>query len=315
MFFIISSFFFRAASLAAESANGTNPNENVRYIRRRKFGQKRRSIIVKRRTPINNKSNKNDSMITHDDSSIGDIITNDDDDERSQEYVSRRRIPIIDESIKEEPEPEQEAKEEEEEEENKTIPISSSPKVSVKQPILKQLKLDQFLKVVQTIDEEKLSLNLEIKNEEINNDDIYAQTRRITRNTRLHSTSKSEAEPIKIETESIKTETETNSDILIKPDRMYTKSNSSKTKISNFLVNHQDSLTRQLSEGNISITSSNDSSTSTLHSSSVSNMDRPIPLKKRSLTSSNIQALIDNTISPSKVRIQFSYELNIILHK
>jgi hypothetical protein len=133
-------------------------------------------------------------MITHDDSCTTDIITNED-DEHSQEYVPRRRISIINESIKEE-----------EEEENKTIPISSSPKVSLKQPMFKQLKLDQFLKVVQPMEnlsnEEKSQSDLsnaEIKNEEMDDDEIHAQTRRITRNTRLHSTSKSETDPVKIE--------------------------------------------------------------------------------------------------------------------
>ncbi len=180
--------FFRAA---AESADGT---EGVRYIRKRKFGQKRRSIIVKRRNPIHNKSIQNESMITHDDSCTTDLITNED-DEHSQEYVPRRRISTINESIKEE-----------EEEENKTIPISSSPKVSLKQPMFKQLKLDQFLKVVQPTEnlsnEEKSQSDLsnaEIKNEEMDDDEIHAQTRRITRNTRLHSTSKSEPDPVKIE--------------------------------------------------------------------------------------------------------------------
>jgi len=121
--------------------------------------------------PINNKSIKNESMITHDDSCTSELITNDD-DEHSQEYVPRRRISTINESIKEE-----------DEEENKTIPISSSPKGSLKQPMFKQLKLDQFLKVVQPKE-----------NSEMNSDEIYAQTRRITRNTRLHSTSKSETD-------------------------------------------------------------------------------------------------------------------------
>jgi len=74
---------FRAASLA----DNLNSTEFIRYIRKRKFGQKRRSIIVKRRTPIKNEP----------------IITNND-DEHSQEYVSRRRISTINESIKEEEE-------------------------------------------------------------------------------------------------------------------------------------------------------------------------------------------------------------------
>jgi hypothetical protein len=186
----------------------------VRYIRRRKFGHKRRSLIVQRRTIINNKPNKNESLITHDDSCVTDIITNDDDDdEHSQVYVPRRRISTINESIKEEQEQEQE-------EENKIIiPKSSSPKLSLKQPILKQLKLDQFLKVVQPtenslMDEKpKLDQNGDIKNDN-NNEEIYPHIRRINRHTRLHSTSKSEADPIK-------TENEIPADTSNKPDCTY----------------------------------------------------------------------------------------------
>jgi hypothetical protein len=224
---------FRAASLA----DNLNSTEFIRYIRKRKFGQKRRSIIVKRRIPIKNEP----------------IITNND-DEHSQEYVSRRRISTINESIKEE----------EEEEENKTIPKSSSPKLSLNQPTFKQLKLDQFLKVVQPI-ENSTNEDISQLNSEINNEDIYAKTRRITRNTRLHSTSKSETDLVKIENE----------------------------------------ISNKISDDGVSIASSNDTS-NTLHSSPLSNMDRPITLKKRTLTSSNIQALIDSTISPVKVRI-FSF--------
>ncbi len=44
-------------------------------------------------------------------------------------------------------------------------------------------------------------------------------------------------------------------------------------------------------------------------------MDRPIILKKRTLTSSNIQPLIDSTILSSEVSIVFSYSLNLILNK
>jgi hypothetical protein len=201
-------------------------------------------------------------MITNDDSCTADIITNDD-DERSQEYVPRRRISTINESLKEE-------------EENQTIPLSLSPKISLKQTIFKQLKLDQFLKVVETSptasNEEK-----SLSHSELNNDDIHTQTRRITRHTRLHSTSKSEIDPIKIE-----------------------------NGISSEIVNHQEFK----NDGGISIASSNDTltmTTNTLHSLLISNMDRPIPLKRRSLTSSNIQALIDETCAPPKVRLSFLF--------
>jgi hypothetical protein len=199
------------------------------------------------------------------------MITNED-DEHSQEYVPRRRISTINESIKEE--------REEEKEENQTIPLSLSPKVSLKQQIFKQLKLDQFLKIFQpsttTSNEETSQTNL--SHSELNNDDSNTQTRRITRHTRLHSTSKSETDPIKIENE-----------------------------ISSEIVNHQESK----SDEGISTASSNDSSTTTttnnLHSLSISNMDRPIPLKRRSLTSTNIQALIDEACSPPKVRLSFLF--------
>ncbi|CAF0995130.1 unnamed protein product [Adineta steineri] len=204
-----------AASLSTELADGSNLNEGVRYIRRRKFGHKRRSLIVKRRTPVSKKSTKNDSMITHNDSCAMDVITNGGDDEHSQEYKPRRPKPIINESIKEEIE--------EEQEENKNIdPVISPPKIPIKQTTLKQLKLDQFLKVVQppaidSFNDVKSEANhvlpsdLEAKNDD-DNDDIHLQTRRITRNTRLHSTS---------ETDLIKNENTTSSETSNQSDRTY----------------------------------------------------------------------------------------------
>lgn len=239
-------FVFRAACLAADE---TNPSESVRYIRRRKFGQKRRSILVKRRTPMKHSLMKNDSMMSNEDSYTNEFIYKDD-DERSQEYVPRRRISIIDKTIEEEPEPEP------------TL-VSSSPKVSIKSTVFKQLKLDQFLKVVQS----DPILTSEETNQcppELNTDDNHVHTRRITRHTRLHSTSPSDIDPLKIE-----------------------------TKLSSNELNPDESN---------SLLSSNDSSISNnLHSPSMSNIDRPIPLKRRSLTASNIQALIDETCSPPKV--------------
>ena len=213
--------------------------------------------------------NRSESMMTNDDSCTADIIANYD-DEHSQEYVPRRRISIINEPIKET----------EGEEENQTIPLSLSPKVSLKQPVFKQLKLDQFLKVVQTSptvsNEDKSQINH--SHSETNNDITPTQTRRITRQTRLHSTSQSDTDPIKIE-----------------------------NGISLEIVNHQESKT----DGDISpITPSKVTPTMTtnsLHSLLIASMDRPIPLKRRSLTSSNILALIDETCTPPKVRLSFSF--------
>ncbi|CAF3643481.1 unnamed protein product [Rotaria sordida] len=289
-----------AALLEAESNDGLNSTETVRYIRRRKNGHKRRSIIVKRRTPINNKSNKNESIITNDDSCTIDTIINDI-DEHSQEYKPRRQFSIINETTKEqeqeqeqEREPEQEQKQEQKQEqeqeqkqeEDKSIPLIPSPKLILKHPTLKQLKLDQFLKLIQpegnlsTNEEPKTNhtshSNLENKNE--NNEEIHLHSRRITRNTRLNSTSK-------LDNDLVIVSNENSSETLNKPD-----------------LNHQDSLTIQINEGDLSLATSNDSSTttSTLNSSSTFNMDRPLSLKKRGLTSSDIQALIDSTVSPSK---------------
>lgn len=231
--------------------------EHVRYIRRRKFGQKRRSILVKRRTPMKNHSLKNDSMITNEDSCTNEFIYKDD-DERSQEYIPRRRISMINELIKEK------TIEEEEEEDTETVPVSSSPKVTIRQPVFKQLKLDQFLQPDATLTSDETNHC----QTESNNDDEHLHTRRITRHTRLHSTSQPEIEnPI----------------------------------LSSELNNDEGS----------SLLSSNDSSLSTnLQSSSISNIDRPIPLKRRSLTASNIQALIDEACSPPKVSFTLHFVSN-----
>ncbi|CAF4341813.1 unnamed protein product, partial [Rotaria magnacalcarata] len=219
------------------------------YIRRRKNGQKRRSILVKRRTPIN-KPLKNESIITHDDSCIADK-TVDDNDEHSQEYKPRRPVSIIYESTEEET----------------SAPVVPSPKIAVKPPILKQLKLDQFLTVIPPEVDPLANEEPDIKSE--NSEEIHLQSRRISRNTRLNSTSKFE----------------NSSESSNKPD-----------------PNYQDSLTRQISESDLSVASSNDTTTTTntLSSSSTFNMDRSLPLKKCSLTPLEIQALIDSTVSPIK---------------
>jgi hypothetical protein len=69
------------------------------------------------------------------------------------------------------------------------------------------------------------------------------------------------------------------------------------------LVNPPNSLTRQISDGVLSTASSDDSSTTTeaSYSSTISIIDPSLPLNKPALTSSNIQSLIDSTLSPSKV--------------
>jgi hypothetical protein len=169
--------YVRAAALSAiktESMDGSNANDTVRYVRRRKFGQKRRSIYVKRRMPIaSQKTNKNDSIMTNEDSCAHDSnIPND--DEHSQEYISRRRVSTIDESNKEEEEEgggggegegegeqqslrqenienEHDKNEEEITKQDIPLPSVSSPKSAVKEPTFKQLKLDQFLKSVRPV--------------------------------------------------------------------------------------------------------------------------------------------------------------------
>ena len=113
--FLANICFFRPTGNPFESVDGSNqPNTNevIRYIRRRKFGRKRRSIYVKCRTSII----KNESIVTNNN------------DEQSQEYISRRRDSAVNESAEEE----------------KPSP-SKSPS---KQPTFKQLTIDQFLKKI-----------------------------------------------------------------------------------------------------------------------------------------------------------------------
>jgi hypothetical protein len=135
---------FRSTGNTAEAGDGLNSGnttEGVRYIRRRKFGRKRRSYYVKYR--VSNKTQSN---------------TTNHEDEHSQEYISRRRDSAADGSAKEE-------------EEEKSPPPSPVNSVS-KQPKFKQLTLDQFLKRIppkpsvseNTTNEETTS---EVKNEDI----------------------------------------------------------------------------------------------------------------------------------------------------
>ena len=190
---------FRAALLETETMENANSTKTIRYIRRRKKGQKRRSIIVKRRFPSNCKINKHESIISHDDTSTKATSMNNNENEHSQEYQSR-----LHESTKGE---------------DKTM---TSPRITLKQPALKQLKLHQFLETSQLTDnlpvDDKLKLNhpshtnSEAKHE--NSDHIYAQSRRITRFTRLNSTSKSEVDLIT-------TSNEMTSEILNRSDCTY----------------------------------------------------------------------------------------------
>jgi hypothetical protein len=140
-------------------------------------------------------------MITHNDSCLTDIITNDD-DEHSQEYVPRRPPMTANESlVTEEKEEEQTT-----EAENKNAKTVSPPKPPVKQSTYKQLKLDQFLKVVQPkeavdtyVDDESDSSHGSLPQTETktdDNDEAHLQLRRITRDTRLHSTSQLNIDPI-----------------------------------------------------------------------------------------------------------------------
>ncbi|CAF1051676.1 unnamed protein product [Rotaria sordida] len=255
---------------SADGSNQTNTTEVVRYVRRRKFGKKRRSIYVKYRV-----SNKNEPN----------IITND--DEHSQEYIARRRDSIINEPTKEDDDKEGDDEEEEQEEvvekEEEKIPPSSPTKLSIKQPTFKQLTIDQFLKKIPTtnssvIEKSKQETNIDINSEknhnktneiisEIKNDDheefpSFKQTKRLSNSSHI---SKSETDLNKI-TNGISTET-----------------------LKKSTSNNQGSLTRQLSDGTIS---SNDSSVTTLNS--------PLPFKKRAWTSANLEALIDPPSNPEK---------------
>ncbi|CAF4962783.1 unnamed protein product, partial [Rotaria socialis] len=69
-------------------------------------------------------------------------------------------------------------------------PVVPSPKIPIKPPILKQLKLDQFLKAIPPEADSLANEELEIKSE--NSEEIHLQSRRISRNTRLNSASKFE---------------------------------------------------------------------------------------------------------------------------
>ena len=270
-----------------DGADGSNGTEPVRYVRRRKFGQKRRSIYVKRRVPTNQKPDKNESIITHDDSTARE----DNDDEHSQEYISRRRISTIDES---EHEPKEEIPV------VPTVVVPSPPKPPPKQTTFKQLKLDQFLKVVRpdassSFDEtlkstsasvpgpEKSSSEAEFESANENDEQNPSDARQITRSPS--------------EDESVPGTNDTSSAPFNEPDCRRTDS------IADTPVELQDSLARQISDGAVSTVSSNGSSV-TLGSSSVSNIDRPLPLKKRTWTLSNVPPVINPPASPLKVRFR-----------
>ena len=120
LYFILFSTF-RSNTESIDGSNPINSTETIRYIRRRKFGRKRRSIYVKYR--VSNKNDESNSIPIHE-------------DEHSQEYISRRRDSTNNEATKNDDDEEVEV------EENKISPIKSS----LKQPTFKQLTIDQFLK-------------------------------------------------------------------------------------------------------------------------------------------------------------------------
>ncbi|CAF3716208.1 unnamed protein product [Adineta steineri] len=248
---------------AADLDDEGNTIEIVRYVRRRKFGRKRRAIYVKCRV-----TNKNES------------ITPTIHDEHSQEYISRRRDSLANESAKEEEEVE--AAEEEEtdvndnddsKKEKSSPPPPSPPKSPSKQPSFKQLTMDQFLKklpsnssVIENSKPEKIfEISPENNRNEETNSDVKTDNNeefRLPRRTKRLSNS----------THVSKSETD-----LVKMANGITVENLKKP-----IPCNQDFLLRQISDGTIS---SNDSSPAPINS--------PLPFKKRAWTSSNVQALID----------------------
>ena len=278
-----------AAATAGDSVEGSNGPEVVRYIRRRKFGHKRRSIFVKRRMPVPNhqKANKNDSLITHDDSCTQDTIMNND-DEHSQEYVSRRRISTINESNTEQEQPQQEEEHDEEEEEEQEAteveekkkeeepvapanPVISTPKKSSKPTAFKQLKLDQFLKAARPIAEtappdtnEKIDSNSMPLADADKQDELCEQTPSITRGSTRnpHLASDNDCLPISAE----------DSD---KPSRKCTAERWPVRRLLVFLLAvDQDSSIRQTSEGGESTVSDTESATTSDTPDSVSPIDQ-----------------------------------------
>ncbi|CAF3981088.1 unnamed protein product [Rotaria sp. Silwood2] len=250
---------------SADGSNQANTTEVVRYVRRRKFGKKRRSIYVKYRV-----SNKNESN----------VINNH--DEHSQEYIARRRDSIINESTKED-EGEEEEEDEEADKEKERTPPSSPTKLSVKQPTFKQLTLDQFLKKLPTnssvIEKSKQETNIDINSEKTHNNNTDETNSDIKNDDHEEFSSSKQTKRLSNSSHISKSETDLNKITNGVSTEIVKKSNS----------NNQGSLTRQLSDGTIS---SNDSSTATVNS--------PLPFKKRAWTSANLDALIDPSSNPEK---------------
>ncbi|CAF3249154.1 unnamed protein product [Rotaria sp. Silwood2] len=250
---------------SADGSNQANTTEVVRYVRRRKFGKKRRSIYVKYRV-----SNKNESN----------VINNH--DEHSQEYIARRRDSIINESTKED-EGEEEEEDEEADKEKERTPPSSPTKLSVKQPTFKQLTLDQFLKKLPTnssvIEKSKQETNIDINSEKTHNNNTDETNSDIKNDDHEEFSSSKQTKRLSNSSHISKSETDLNKITNGVSTEIVKKSNS----------NNQGSLTRQLSDGTVS---SNDSSTATVNS--------PLPFKKRAWTSANLDALIDPPSNPEK---------------
>ena len=123
---------FRSAGNMTDAADHGDTTEAVRIVRRRKFGRKRRSVYVKCRTVNKNGTNTENHHT----------------DEHSQEYISRRRDSLVNESTKDATEEDDDGdeKEKEKEEEEEKIESPNTPKSPPKQPTFKQLTMDQFLK-------------------------------------------------------------------------------------------------------------------------------------------------------------------------
>ncbi|CAF0753313.1 unnamed protein product [Adineta ricciae] len=251
-----------SAGNMTDAVDHGNTTETVRIVRRRKFGRKRRSVYVKCRAA--NKSGTN--------------TENHHTDEHSQEYISRRRDSLVNESTKDATEDDDGEEKEKEEEEKIRSPIT--PKSPSKQPTFKQLTMDQFLKKLpetsakteqpksekifdlspKTNDNEEAHIDVQTDNNE-----EFRLPRRTKRLSNTPHVSKSETDLTKMANGATISET-------LKKSIPY----------------NQDFLLRQISDGT---EKSNDSSPAPVNS--------PLPFKKRAWTSSNVQALIDPPISSS----------------
>lgn len=166
----------------------------MRYVRRRKFGRKRRSVYAKYRVANKNESN----------------VSSHPEDEHSQEYISRRRDSAVTEPAKNE-----ETEKEEEEEKQPVTPKSPS-----KQPTFKQLTIDQFLKKIPSADEKREPEAVpEVKEPEESRQDATADNNEEFRLPRRTKRLSNAAHVSKSETDLAKLANGTGGDTLKKPIR------------------------------------------------------------------------------------------------